>query len=286
MKKTDNRIAYLRKQAGYTQKSLAEALHITDKAVSKWERGLSFPDVSILPKLSLLLDVDISLLLSAEDHHHKGWMGVVDLQNCDIDLRQKVYDKPLVYFLLVHFLLADVQNVCFLCSAENKKFLQQELFSTLGFTFTFSLEDVSGNDLMILCNPVFLFGADLTRHFQGAMVSKTVTTLVPEYAAAPFLFCPSEYSALYPQKTDCLLDMSTPRSLGRGMVCLKLDDVDALTDASNFVRLYQKQTGMLIGSLEEIAYKKGIISKEILQQLAENVTYGALLQAIADSLPM
>ena len=61
-----NIIAELRREAGYTQKTLAEALHITDKAVSKWERGLSLPDVSILPKLSLLLGADMSLLLAPD----------------------------------------------------------------------------------------------------------------------------------------------------------------------------------------------------------------------------
>ena len=41
-------IAENRKAFGMTQKDLAETLHITDKAVSKWERGLSYPDVTLL----------------------------------------------------------------------------------------------------------------------------------------------------------------------------------------------------------------------------------------------
>lgn len=38
---TGKRIAALRQQKGWTQKQLAEQLHVTDKAVSKWERGVS-----------------------------------------------------------------------------------------------------------------------------------------------------------------------------------------------------------------------------------------------------
>lgn len=38
---TGNRISALRRQKGWTQKELADRLHVTDKAVSKWERGLS-----------------------------------------------------------------------------------------------------------------------------------------------------------------------------------------------------------------------------------------------------
>ena len=41
-------IAQRRKEEGLTQRELAEALHLTDKAVSKWERGLSYPDVTVL----------------------------------------------------------------------------------------------------------------------------------------------------------------------------------------------------------------------------------------------
>lgn len=56
-------IAKLRKSAGFTQASLAERLGISDKAVSKWERGMSFPDTSLLNRLCILLDTDIESIL-------------------------------------------------------------------------------------------------------------------------------------------------------------------------------------------------------------------------------
>lgn len=52
-------IAVKRKEKGLTQKDLAVKLGVTDKAVSKWERGLGCPDVSILEILSKELDVSI-----------------------------------------------------------------------------------------------------------------------------------------------------------------------------------------------------------------------------------
>ena len=42
----------LRREKGWTQKDLAERLYVSDKAVSKWERGLSLPDVSLLLPLA------------------------------------------------------------------------------------------------------------------------------------------------------------------------------------------------------------------------------------------
>lgn len=59
-------ISELRKEKKLTQKELAEQLGVTDKAVSKWERGLSYPDISLLPKLSYVLGITISELLNGK----------------------------------------------------------------------------------------------------------------------------------------------------------------------------------------------------------------------------
>ena len=45
-------IKELRKKSNMTQKELGEKLNVTDKAVSKWERGLSFPDITIINSLA------------------------------------------------------------------------------------------------------------------------------------------------------------------------------------------------------------------------------------------
>ena len=63
---TGNRISILRKQRGLTQKELAALLHVTDKAVSKWERGKNFPDLPLLQPLAEVLGVSVSELLGTE----------------------------------------------------------------------------------------------------------------------------------------------------------------------------------------------------------------------------
>ena len=60
-------ILALRKSSGITQAELAQKLHYTDKAVSKWERGESVPDVSVLKTLASLFGVTVDYLL--EDEH-------------------------------------------------------------------------------------------------------------------------------------------------------------------------------------------------------------------------
>lgn len=59
-------IAQLRKSKNMTQRELAEKLNVTDKAVSKWERGISLPDITILPDLSEIFEITITELLNGE----------------------------------------------------------------------------------------------------------------------------------------------------------------------------------------------------------------------------
>ena len=59
-------IAEERKRKGYTQKILSEKLGISDKTISKWERGNGFPEVSLLIPLCSELDITVNELLSGE----------------------------------------------------------------------------------------------------------------------------------------------------------------------------------------------------------------------------
>lgn len=65
-----------RKAKGLTQKQLADRLSVTDKAVSKWERGLGFPDIKLLEPLSQALDVSILELMRSQ-HVVLVAMGVI-----------------------------------------------------------------------------------------------------------------------------------------------------------------------------------------------------------------
>ncbi len=59
-------IRSLRKNKHLTQQQLADKMNISDKAVSKWERGMGAPDLSLIPKLSSILEVDLEALLTGE----------------------------------------------------------------------------------------------------------------------------------------------------------------------------------------------------------------------------
>lgn len=62
--KIGNLIKSLRKEKILTQRQLARSLNVSDKAVSKWERGIGCPDVSLLPKLANIFGVDLESILN------------------------------------------------------------------------------------------------------------------------------------------------------------------------------------------------------------------------------
>ena len=64
--KTGALIAQARRERGLTQKELSQAIHVSVQAVSKWERGLNFPDLSLLEPLGDCLGLTVSELLSGQ----------------------------------------------------------------------------------------------------------------------------------------------------------------------------------------------------------------------------
>lgn len=66
MSKQGEFLKTLRRKKGLTQKQLAEKLNVSDKVISKWEVGDSFPDYSLLPNLAQILQVDVQEILNGE----------------------------------------------------------------------------------------------------------------------------------------------------------------------------------------------------------------------------
>lgn len=102
----------LRKEKNLTQQELAEKFNVTNKAISKWERGMSFPDISMLKPLSEFFNVSILELLNGERN---------TTQETDIDARvlailkqveheknqkiRKVIISSIIFLFLIQFAL-------------------------------------------------------------------------------------------------------------------------------------------------------------------------------------
>lgn len=94
---TGRRIQLLRKERGWTQKELAMRLSVTDKSVSKWERGLNYPDMAMLEPLAKELDTTVAELLGIEDMPPEGRVEAVTavaVEETD-RLRMEIRDRAL-----------------------------------------------------------------------------------------------------------------------------------------------------------------------------------------------
>lgn len=99
-------IAEERKRKGYTQKQLSEKLGISDKTISKWERGNGFPEVSLLLPLCRELDITVNELLvgervSEEDYRKKAEENMVNLVKEAQESRKKIILSAMVAGLAV-----------------------------------------------------------------------------------------------------------------------------------------------------------------------------------------
>ena len=68
-------IAGMRKEKKMTQAELAEKIHVTDKAVSRWERGLGFPDIQTIEPLAQALGISVLELMRSERQEKEGRGG-------------------------------------------------------------------------------------------------------------------------------------------------------------------------------------------------------------------
>ena len=99
-------IADERKRKGYTQKQLSEKLEISDKTISKWERGNGFPEVSLLLPLCNELEITVNELLSGErvseeDYLKKAEENMVNLVRETQESKKKIVLSAMVAGLTI-----------------------------------------------------------------------------------------------------------------------------------------------------------------------------------------
>ena len=320
-------IAYLRKKSGYTQKELADRIGVSDKAVSKWERGLGLPDTSIIGKIAILLDTDTDSLLAGDlIHHNSGWAGLLILGEHPqgIGVGTLIYDKPIIYFLLSYFLLMGIREIQIICGDGDRCFVEREFQdgASLGMKLYYGRKGADGtygnscSNVMIVAGMSFIYGVDQTRFFQKAMLDKEKITVLSlpkrktgslariyydsdkklvtfgdgerlntqyDYYQIPILFCPSEIvGKLKPDEEQGISFAHIQEEiytvvLDRGFVEIPINTWNDVMDASLFVKTVQKACGMQIYCIEEIAWRRGMISHEDFYRLGlekQNTPYG------------
>lgn len=108
--KTGKFIADERKKKGYTQRQLAEQLGISDKTISKWERGNGFPEISLLLPLCNELDLSVNELLTGErisetEYREKAEENMVNLVKEAQESKKKIILSGMVSALVIACIL-------------------------------------------------------------------------------------------------------------------------------------------------------------------------------------
>lgn len=289
--KVGRAIKTLRTGAGYTQHQLADLMGVTDQAVSKWERGLSVPDVSIVTKLSLLLNVDVDNLLEGNiTYLEKAWHGFLVLdENPKIFSGSEAYGKPLVYFYLSYFMLAGIGKIYISCPERDRRWIEDRIGDgrEYGIELKYGRPKEPENTMVVYNNP-FVYGPNLTKYFQRAMsrpfgisvltVAKTIggseiQISYDNYKAvqdagrsgimqfcAPIVFFPKKYFNQIDQVEDITsLEPLYAEPMGNGMIEYPITDEDSMWDTSSFLRYLKKQMGKDIYDLHEIAINRNFI---------------------------
>lgn len=128
-------IMELRKSKNLTQKELAGILNVTDKAVSKWERGVGYPEITLLPNLAEALDITVNELLSGStDLKERSEIAVYEstgtnsfvsdvIEYSERFTKQKLLRKNILYLTIMTGIFLIALFVCLLCNfIINRKF--------------------------------------------------------------------------------------------------------------------------------------------------------------------
>ena len=154
-KKTGMIILEARKRLKMTQKDLADKLYISDKAVSKWERGLCFPDISVLIPLTEILNISLYDLLRGEKVNKKEveetLKNTINYSNSEINRKKKKYItiSSIIIFIIV---LISIMSVVFMSDNEISAIVDRDTIHTINYysEYKTTLDNTNGEKLELI----------------------------------------------------------------------------------------------------------------------------------------
>lgn len=115
IKKVGEQIAVLRKSKNLTQSELGERIGVSFQAVSKWERGETLPDVTLLPDLAKILETTVDFILLGNEKviEYKGKITVADMKkglNCLKNAGEHLGAENIIYRAAVNGINKDLNT--------------------------------------------------------------------------------------------------------------------------------------------------------------------------------
>ena len=115
IEKVGEQIAVLRKSKGLTQSELGERIGVSFQAVSKWERGETLPDVTLLPDLAKILETTVDFILLGNEKviEYKGKFTVADMKkglNCLKSAGEHLGTENIIYRAAINGINKDLNT--------------------------------------------------------------------------------------------------------------------------------------------------------------------------------
>lgn len=173
-------ISELRKVNNLTQKELAKILNVTDKAVSKWERGKSFPDISLLEPLSIALNISVVELLKCEKTKKKE---NEDLILDAINLYKKEIKRKRKHLFIATFiiLLIILGAILLIWEIKRPKYSKDNAFTQFYIPYTGNIKGEVDVKKYIDISPDFAIGANQYGYAVFINPDKAFARLLKDY---------------------------------------------------------------------------------------------------------
>lgn len=272
-RKMGKTISFLRKRFNMTQQQLADQLGVSDKTISKWENGHGAPDISVLSKLSVSLDIDIESLLEGHlIYFDLKWKGVLILDYpANVRPYMMLGTLPIVEFQLSLMMLAGISHIMVMGDEHEIRFVQDILhMDECGIRIEYEyvnvhemesvnpiLEKVNSEyGIMMIHGPDFIYGKDLTKLLKRVICDSTKPVILETCQHLPL----SVY--MYPHKTYQTGNFEK-LTLERGIVAFQIQSQEDLWDASGLIHIIERHMGEKIGCLKDIAERRGYVEKGI-----------------------
>ncbi len=301
-------IRTLREKAGYTQKELADQLFLSNMAVSKWESGKSVPDISTLKRLAAILNMDIDGLIDGTaTYMDDSWKGILILdESGEVKASTILCDKPMIDYQISLFLLAGIREILICCGASERAYIDHRFRGgeAVGIQIQFAdpadrtlwsilrTDQFKHGNIMLISEPFFIFGVDLTRFIQRAMQNRnTIINLISvigdgkgsvfpalktwesgffqyQYQMLPVFFFQSDYISedMFYSMTE-KDDWKTEENqfqfepMDKGFIVSQLKTKEDVTRTTQLVQCIQYLGKYAVCCPLEIAWRRGMIDK-------------------------
>lgn len=276
--KVGKTISFLRKEAGLTQNELAKRLNITDKAVSRWERGCGTPDISLLTKLSSALNTDIKTILSSDSISiGSKCKGLLILKYPEgITASSFLYTQRIIYFQIQYFILAGIRDICMFGKKEDIDFSKSQFGKGDSFGINIVYEFIDDNSDFTLYSSKYF--AENNKDVSFLVINglafwyskdtvNTLTRLIHDSDCCTEIVNSNRQPLsirFYPPqnlRNSCIDEEKNIISypLTSGEIAFLIQNTKDLFDAGNIIRIIEEQQGEKIADLQEIAQNRGFV---------------------------